>query len=127
MEATAGFIVSLIGGILDAIGALIIIGLDSVVAGFESLSGFEDVAGLVIATWGAIGLDDESEALVLQQIGTDEEHEKRKRINPEVDLDAFLTLIQPSLGIKQLYKRLWESVAAEHLKLQAHTSTAKKT
>jgi len=57
MEATAGFIVSLIGGI-DAIGAFIIIGLDSVVAGFESLSGFQDVAGLVIATWRAIGVDD---------------------------------------------------------------------
>jgi len=50
MKATAGFIASLIGGILDAIGALIIIGLDSVVAGFESLSGFEDVAGLAITT-----------------------------------------------------------------------------
>ena len=70
----------------------------------------------------AIGVNDETKALVLQQIGTDEEHQKRKRINPDEDLETFLTLIQLSPKIKQLYKRLWETVALEILKMQEQTA-----
>ncbi len=59
-RATAGFIVSLIGGIIDAIVAVIIIAAASWVAEFgESIPGYGFGAGLTaafLATWGAIGL-----------------------------------------------------------------------
>lgn len=61
-RATAGFIVSLVGGIIDAIVALIIIGvagfiseLDETIPGFTD-AGLTDAAGFAIATVGAIGL-----------------------------------------------------------------------
>jgi hypothetical protein len=61
-RATAGFIVSLIGGIIDAIVALIIIGvagfiseLDETIPGVTD-AGVADAAGFAIATVGAIGL-----------------------------------------------------------------------
>jgi len=56
-RATAGFIVSLIGGIIDAIVALIIIGVGGFISGLEeTVPGITDAAGFAIATWGAIGL-----------------------------------------------------------------------
>ena len=55
-RATAGFIVSLIGGIIDAIVALIIIGVGGFIAGVEeTVPGVSEI-GLLTATWGAIGL-----------------------------------------------------------------------
>lgn len=54
-RATAGFIVSLIGGIIDALVALLLIGAASLIAGIEETVGFIG-AGFVLATWGAIGL-----------------------------------------------------------------------
>lgn len=59
-RATAGFIVSLIGGIIDAIVAVLIIAAASWMAEVgESMPGYRFGAGLataVLATWGAIGL-----------------------------------------------------------------------
>jgi hypothetical protein len=54
-RATAGFIVSLIGGIIDLIVAVILIGVASIVAGLEETIGFVG-AGFALATWGIIGL-----------------------------------------------------------------------
>lgn len=54
-RATAGFIVSLIGGIIDALVALLLIGAASLIAGVEEMVGFVG-AGFVLATWGTIGL-----------------------------------------------------------------------
>lgn len=82
---------------------------------FEAQRQGEKLMNFVNRLGAAIRVNNETGALVFQQIGTDEEHEKRKRIDTEVDLDAFLTLIQLSPEIKQLYKRLWENVATEHL------------
>lgn len=62
-KATAGFIISLIGGIIDAIIALIIIGIGSALSSFGGipgspidLTGVTGGFGLAITTWGAIGL-----------------------------------------------------------------------
>jgi len=56
-RATAGFIVSLIGGIIDAIVALIIIGVGGFISELdETIPGVTDAAGFAIATVGAIGL-----------------------------------------------------------------------
>ena len=52
-RATAGFIVSLIGGIIDAIVALILIGVGGFIE--ENVPGVSGI-GLFTATWGAIGL-----------------------------------------------------------------------
>jgi len=54
-RATAGFIISLIAGIIDAIVAIILIGLASMVAGLEESFGFV-IAGWALATLGTIGL-----------------------------------------------------------------------
>lgn len=61
-RATAGFIISLIGGIIDAIVALLIIAAASWIGQLEeTIPGFGIGPGLglaeaVLATWGAIGL-----------------------------------------------------------------------
>lgn len=61
-KATAGFIISLIAGIIDAIAALIIIATASLIGQLgETIPGLEPGIGLGIAeaaltTWGAIGL-----------------------------------------------------------------------
>ena len=62
-RATAGFIVSLVAGIIDAIVALIIIGvagfiseLDETIPGVTDAAGLTDAVGFAIATIGAIGL-----------------------------------------------------------------------
>ncbi len=61
-RATAGFIVSLIGGIIDSIVALILIGAASLISEMgESFPGYglgpgADFAAAALATWGAIGL-----------------------------------------------------------------------
>jgi hypothetical protein len=53
-RATVGFIVSLIGGIIDAIVAMILIAAASLMAGVtEFIPGW---AAGALATWGAIGL-----------------------------------------------------------------------
>jgi len=59
-KATAGFIISLIAGIIDAVVAIIIIAAASLVAGLEGMMpgygyGWE-FAAATIAIWGAIGL-----------------------------------------------------------------------
>ena len=54
-RATAGFIVSLIGGIIDALVAILLIGLASAVAEMESYLGVGGI-GLALATLGAVGL-----------------------------------------------------------------------
>jgi len=94
---------------------------------FEAQRQGEKLTDFVNRLGVAIGVNDETGALVLQQIGTDEEHEKRKRINPDEDLETFLTLIQLVPAIKHQFKRLWESVAAQHLKQQKQTPNAKTT
>ena len=55
-RATAGFIISLIAGIIDAIAALIIIGFGSFLAGIESYFGIGQIVGFAMTTVGAIGL-----------------------------------------------------------------------
>lgn len=61
-RATAGFIVSLIGGIVDALVAILIIAVASWVGGLEELMGDYgygfggELAAAALATWGAIGL-----------------------------------------------------------------------
>ena len=55
-RATAGFIVSLIGGIIDLLVALGIIAVGSILAGLEESIGFVVGAGVTITTLGAIGL-----------------------------------------------------------------------
>ena len=59
-RATAGFIVSLIGGIIDALVAMLLIAAASLLADIgESIPGYgfgADIAAAALATWGAIGL-----------------------------------------------------------------------
>lgn len=59
-KATAGFIISLISGILTLVNALMIIALGSVISEFESISihgrGATHFAGVALSTWGAVGL-----------------------------------------------------------------------
>jgi len=57
-RATAGFIISLIGGIIDAIVAMFIIAAASVIGGLGDIAdlGVASGLGVALATWGAIGL-----------------------------------------------------------------------
>ena len=59
-KATAGFIVSLISGILILANASIVIALGSMIAELEPITihgrGATRFAGMALATWGAIGL-----------------------------------------------------------------------
>ena len=55
-KATAGFIVSLIGGILILINALIIVAAGSILAELESLTAGSEIASIAVTTLGAIGL-----------------------------------------------------------------------
>jgi len=59
-KATAGFIISLLAGIIDAVVAIIIMAAASLVAGLEGMiPGYEygwGFAATAIAIWGAIGL-----------------------------------------------------------------------
>ena len=55
-KATAGFIISLIAGIIDALVAVGVISLGSFLAGFEETVGFSLGAGFAVATLGTIGL-----------------------------------------------------------------------
>jgi len=59
-KATAGFIVSLIGGIIDALVAVIMIAAASWMAEFGESIGYPgfgaELAAAALATWGAIGL-----------------------------------------------------------------------
>jgi hypothetical protein len=55
-RATAGFILSLIAGIIDAITALIIIGFGSFLVEIESYFGISQIVGFAVTTVGAIGL-----------------------------------------------------------------------
>jgi hypothetical protein len=55
-KATAGFIISLIAGIIDALVAVGLIALGSFLAGLEETIGFSLGAGFTVATLGTIGL-----------------------------------------------------------------------
>ncbi|MDH5482902.1 MAG: hypothetical protein OEY22_08500 [Candidatus Bathyarchaeota archaeon] len=57
-KATAGFIISLIAGIIDAVVAMMLIAAGSLMAGFEEyMGGFgAGFFSTVVAVWGGIGL-----------------------------------------------------------------------